>query len=56
MAEPEGKRAVVVLDVFDVRHTRHEIYGMPMLARRHEETVYAVIPSAVRIFPMSLFS
>ncbi|KIJ94946.1 hypothetical protein K443DRAFT_639947 [Laccaria amethystina LaAM-08-1] len=46
VAEPEGKRTVVILDVFDVRRTRHEIYGMPMLARRHEETVYAVIPPA----------
>ncbi|KAF8959102.1 hypothetical protein BDZ97DRAFT_2045777 [Flammula alnicola] len=45
LAESEGKRAVIVLDVFEIRRTRHEIFGMPMLARRHEETIYAVIPS-----------
>jgi len=55
LAESEGKRAVVVLDIFEVRSTRHEIFGMPMLAQRHEETIYAVIPSTVCISPWSLY-
>ena len=54
LAESGGKRAVIVLDIFEVRSTRHEIFGMPMLARRHEETIYAVIPSTVCISPWSL--
>jgi hypothetical protein len=56
LAESEGKRAVVVVDVFEVRSTRHEIFGMPMLARRDEETVYVVIPSTVCVSLWSLWS
>ena len=50
LAESRGQRAVIVLDIFEVRSTRHEIFGMPMLARRHDEEIYAVIPSTVCIF------
>ncbi len=49
LAESEGKRAVVVLDLFHVLDTRHDIFGMPMLARRHAEAVYLIIPSTVCI-------
>ena len=52
LAESGGKRAVIVLDIFEVRSIRHEIFGMPMLARRHHEEIYAVIPSTVCIFIM----
>jgi hypothetical protein len=48
LADITGKRAVVVLDVFEVLSTRHEVFGMPMLARQHNETTYLVIPSTVR--------
>ena len=49
LTDTTGKRAVIILDIFHVLSTRHEIFGMPMLARRHEETTYVVIPSTVRI-------
>lgn len=47
LAESGGKRAVVVLDVFQILSNRHPLFGMPMLARRNEEAVYVVIPSTV---------
>ena len=50
LAESGGKRAVIVLDIFEVCSTRHEIFGMPMLARCHHEEIYAIIPSTVCIF------
>ena len=49
LADSEGERAVVVLDLFHVLDTRHDIFGMPMLARRHTEAVYLIIPSTVCI-------
>ncbi|KAJ3517709.1 hypothetical protein NLJ89_g342 [Agrocybe chaxingu] len=45
LANTTSDRAVVILDVFQVLSTRHQIFGMPMLARRQEETTYVVIPS-----------
>jgi hypothetical protein len=48
LANSKEDRAVVVLDTFQViLSARHDIYGMPMLARRHDETAYIVIPSTV---------
>lgn len=48
LANSKGDRAVVVLDTFQVvLSARHHIFGMPMLARRHDETTYIVIPSTV---------
>jgi hypothetical protein len=48
LANSKGDRAVVVLDTFQViLSARHDIYGMPMLARRHDETTYIVIRSTV---------
>ena len=49
LAESAGKRAVVVLDIFQILSDRHEVFGMPMLGRRHEEAVYVVVPSTVSI-------
>ena len=49
LAESAGKRAVVVLDIFQILSDRHEVFGMPMLGRRHEEAVYIVVPSTVSI-------
>ncbi|KJA14960.1 hypothetical protein HYPSUDRAFT_149732 [Hypholoma sublateritium FD-334 SS-4] len=40
-----GDRALVILDIFHVLSARHEIFGMPMLARRNEEATYMAIPS-----------
>lgn len=47
LAESGGKRAVVVLDVFEVPSARHEIFGMPMLIRPQEQPTYVVIRSTV---------
>ena len=48
LANSKGDRAVVVLDTFQViLSAHHDIYGMPMLAQRHDETAYIVIPSTV---------
>lgn len=38
LVEFEGKHAVVVIDLFQILDARHEIFGMPTLARRHGET------------------
>jgi hypothetical protein len=50
LADTTSNRAVIVLDIFHVLSTRHDIFGMPMLARRHDETTYIVIPSTVHIY------
>ena len=47
-------RAIIVLDLFQVSTTRHEVFGMPMLARRHGEPMYIIIPSTVRFFESSI--
>ncbi len=49
LANSTGKRALVILDLFHVLSERHGIFGMPMLARRNEETTYVVIPATVRL-------
>jgi hypothetical protein len=41
-------KAVVIMDVFQVSATRHEIFGMPVLTRRQSETTYIIVPSLVR--------
>jgi len=47
LADISGKRAMVVIDIFQVLSTRHNVFGMPMLARRNDEITYVVIPSMV---------
>ncbi|KAJ7021232.1 hypothetical protein C8F04DRAFT_1273994 [Mycena alexandri] len=37
--------AVVVLDVFQVLDTRHDVFGMPILARRQGEASFIIVPS-----------
>ena len=54
LAESGGKHAVVVLDLFHILSSRHEIFGMPMLARRHGEAISVVIPSTVSKHPLFL--
>lgn len=46
----DSGNAVIILDVFQVADSRHEIFGMPVLARRHSETSFIIIPTAVSIF------
>ncbi|KAJ7726809.1 hypothetical protein DFH07DRAFT_945958, partial [Mycena maculata] len=42
----DGKgAAVIILDVFQVSDSRHNIFGMPMLARRQSETMFLIVPS-----------
>ncbi len=50
LANSTGKRALIILDMFHVLSERHKIFGMPMLARRNEETTYVVIPATVRLY------
>ena len=49
LAESGGKCAVIVLYIFKVCSTQHEIF-MPMLAQCHHEEIYAIISSTVCIF------
>ncbi|KAJ7715958.1 hypothetical protein B0H16DRAFT_1667025 [Mycena metata] len=37
--------AVIVLDVFQVLETRHDVFGMPVLARRQGEASFIIVPS-----------
>ena len=48
LTNPPENRAVVVIDVFHILSTRHNIFGMPMLARRNGEITYIAISSTVR--------
>ncbi|KAJ6555775.1 hypothetical protein B0H19DRAFT_902080, partial [Mycena capillaripes] len=40
--DSDSGTAVVILDVFQVSRTRHEIFGMPVLTRRQSETTYII--------------
>ena len=42
-----GSTSVIVLDVFRLNATRHELWNMPVLARRLDETSYMILPAAV---------
>jgi len=42
--------AIVSLDIYQVASTRHDIFGMPTLARRHDETSILILPATVRSF------
>ena len=50
LSDSTEKKAIIILDLFVVLGSRHEIFGMPMLARRQNEKTYAVIPSTVSIY------
>jgi hypothetical protein len=39
--------AIVSLDIYQVASTRHDIFGMPTLARRHDETSILILPAIV---------
>jgi len=43
-----GQHSLVVLDVFQVAATRHEVFGMPILMRRQDETMTTIVLSKVR--------
>ncbi|KAJ7035837.1 hypothetical protein C8F04DRAFT_1340815 [Mycena alexandri] len=47
--------AVIVLDVFQVLETRHDAFGMPVLARRQGEPSFIIVPSLVNFLPTSRF-
>ncbi|PPQ94776.1 hypothetical protein CVT25_007395 [Psilocybe cyanescens] len=40
-----GDRAMIILDIFEILSTQHNIFGIPMLAQRHEESTYVAILS-----------
>jgi len=42
-----GQHLLVVLDVFQVAATRHEIFGMPVLMRRQDEPMTTIVRSTV---------
>ncbi|KAJ7477986.1 hypothetical protein B0H11DRAFT_2424571 [Mycena galericulata] len=37
--------SVIVLDVFQVSDSRHDIFGMPILVRRQSETTFLIVPT-----------
>ncbi|KAJ7476349.1 hypothetical protein B0H11DRAFT_1727263 [Mycena galericulata] len=37
--------AVIILDVFHVTDSRHDIFGMPVLVRRQSETTFLIVPA-----------
>ncbi|KAF8153401.1 hypothetical protein B0H34DRAFT_754825 [Crassisporium funariophilum] len=45
-----GGLAIVILDVFQISGTRHELFGMPVLARRHDEAEVLAVPSKYILF------
>jgi hypothetical protein len=45
-----AKISLVVVDVFEVGSVRHEIFGMPVLKRRHDEKRIVVVPAVVSYF------
>ena len=42
-----SQHSLVVLDVFQVAATRHEVFGMPVLMRRQDETTISIVLSKV---------
>jgi hypothetical protein len=49
-AEESSELAFVVLDIFSVAATRHELFGMPMLMHRLDETTILVVETKVSCF------
>ena len=49
LASPTHHQVIIILDVFEVSAVRHEIFSMPMLARRQSEVTLIAIPSSVCI-------
>jgi hypothetical protein len=39
--------AIVSLDIYQVASTRHNIFGMPTLGRRHDEISILILPAIV---------
>lgn len=39
--------AIVNLDIYQVASTRHNIFGMPTLGRRHDEISILILPAIV---------
>ncbi|KAJ7479923.1 hypothetical protein FB451DRAFT_1172006 [Mycena latifolia] len=46
--------AVVILELFQVLSTRDELYGMPVLVRRDDETIFSIIPVKSLMFKFNV--
>lgn len=53
-SEAEADLAVAVVDVFDLKATRHPIFGMPVLARSSGKPSYLLVPVGVGLFTWDL--
>jgi hypothetical protein len=40
--------AIVVVELFQIMGVRHSRYGMPILARRDDETTFSILPAKVQ--------
>lgn len=48
LQDANSVRSFVLLDQFQVRSTRHEFFGVPVLGRRLNETTLLIVQSKVR--------
>ncbi|KAL1942832.1 hypothetical protein VTO73DRAFT_5072 [Trametes versicolor] len=47
-SQSETAKAIAIIDVFEVASTRHTIFNMPWLTRRHDEASYVIVAASVR--------
>ncbi|KAF8162732.1 hypothetical protein B0H34DRAFT_763800 [Crassisporium funariophilum] len=50
LQDTTSRRFLVVLDMFQVASTRHKTFGMPMLLRRLNEKIVAIVPATNILF------
>ncbi|KAL1939056.1 hypothetical protein VTO73DRAFT_10316 [Trametes versicolor] len=54
LADPEAEKVIAILDVFEVASTRHSIFGMPWLVRRHDEPSYVIVDASAIEFEFNV--
>ncbi|KAH9847978.1 hypothetical protein C2E23DRAFT_740580 [Lenzites betulinus] len=46
LANPQTNTAIIILEVFQIASTRHAIFNMPWLIRRHDEVSYLIVAAS----------